>query len=611
MKRPLLAAALFAAILGSAVLAQAQSRARGFALDRFEPSDRGSRWFHAESLDQRSALGLVFDYANQPLVVYAPDGERTIAVVEHQFFVHAGGTLVVGDRVRLALSVPMALFQDGDVARVSTMIFESEHAKTLGDIRGGGDVRLAGRYGGPLVFTAGMQVFAPTGSRQSYTGDGSPHLRPRVNLAGDWGKAFAFAVQLGFRLRVWSDDLGFHIGPKDDDFAGSNMGGDTSCTAALGVKLAGGSITVGPEISFATMAGDFLGERTTPIEGLLGTHFTLGAFRFGVGSGPGIGHSFGTPALRAVLSAEYVEPFEQKPREDPDRDRDGIADRRDACRDKPGIVTNDAKTNGCPEPAPTADRDADGVTDEQDACPDKVGVPSNDATTRGCPAPKDRDGDGVVDEQDACPDQAGVRTDQPKTSGCPPPKDRDGDGVSDEQDACPDQAGVSTDVPKTTGCPAGSDRDEDGIVDAKDACPNYRGPKLFNHPEKTGCPIARIEGNEIKLRERIEFARGSALILAYSQFVLKDVLKVLQQDLKIRLLAVEAHTDSDGLPDYNKRLSQSRADAIVRWLVQRGVDPARLTATGVGAERPVDKNDTATGRLNNRRVEFHILERAQ
>ena len=59
--------------------AQAQ-QAPGFAIDRFDPSERGSEWFALESLDLRGearlAFGVVGDWGHKPLVLYAPDGSQ-------------------------------------------------------------------------------------------------------------------------------------------------------------------------------------------------------------------------------------------------------------------------------------------------------------------------------------------------------------------------------------------------------------------------------------------------------------------------------------------------------------------------------------------------------
>jgi outer membrane protein OmpA-like peptidoglycan-associated protein len=69
-------------------------------------------------------------------------------------------------------------------------------------------------------------------------------------------------------------------------------------------------------------------------------------------------------------------------------------------------------------------------------------------------------------------------------------------------------------------------------------------------------------------------------------------------------LEIGGHTDSDGDAAKNVALSQSRADAVKKILVDQGIDAARLTTKGYGSTKPVDVNTTPEGKANNRRVEF-------
>lgn len=67
---------------------------------------------------------------------------------------------------------------------------------------------------------------------------------------------------------------------------------------------------------------------------------------------------------------------------------------------------------------------------------------------------------------------------------------------------------------------------------------------------------------------------------------------------------IYGHTDNIGNADYNQKLSEKRAQAVVDYMVQRGVDASRLTAQGIGASQPVAANETVEGRQKNRRVEM-------
>src|SRR5688572_10128756 len=124
-KRPLIVAVALALVLALGRPAGAQTEGMqdlGFAIDRFEPAERGSDWFVLESLDfgsgLRPSIGLVADWASRPLVVYDPDDEVKTRIVESQLLTHAGVSLAIAGVVRFAVSVPVVLTQSGDAAMV-------------------------------------------------------------------------------------------------------------------------------------------------------------------------------------------------------------------------------------------------------------------------------------------------------------------------------------------------------------------------------------------------------------------------------------------------------------------------------------------------------------
>jgi OOP family OmpA-OmpF porin len=537
--------------------ADAQSEAKGFAIDRFDPSERGSEWFVLDSLDFRGklrpALGAVADYANKPLVFYDQNGDEAQALVKHQLYIHVGGSLVLWDRFRVAANLPIAAVVKGEGGNIGNTQYPVNQGGNIGDLRLSGDVRVFGEYRGLFSAAVGASVWLPTGSRDAYTGDGKVRIAPHAMLAGEVS-IFAWAAKLGVNVRL-----------QDGDLAGAQLGSELFAAGSAGLRLVDGKLLVGPEIYASTVMKDGLFRRRgTPFEGILGAHYWIkDQVRVGAGVGPGFTEGFGSPKVRAVASLEWV----------------------------PGI-----------KKAAPSDRDGDGILDADDACPDEAGVRSDDPAKNGCPV-RDRDGDGILDADDACPDEAGIASDDPAKNGCPE-HDRDGDGIMDDVDACPDEKGVASDDPAKNGCPV-RDRDGDGIPDSVDACPDVAGP-ANEDPAKNGCPPARIENGQIRILEQVRFKTGSAEILGESDGILNAVQQILSSHPEINQIGIEGHTDNVGKAAYNKKLSQQRAASVVKWLVSKGIDASRFTSAGYGLERPLADNASETGRRTNRRVEFHI-----
>jgi outer membrane protein OmpA-like peptidoglycan-associated protein len=258
-----------------------------------------------------------------------------------------------------------------------------------------------------------------------------------------------------------------------------------------------------------------------------------------------------------------------------DTDGDGIFDKDDACPDVAGI----AAFNGCP------DTDGDGIEDSKDDCPNEAGT----AELNGCP---DSDGDGIADKDDKCPTVAGLQA----LSGCP---DGDGDGVTDADDKCPTVAGPAA----NQGCPW-PDTDGDGVLDKDDKCPSVKGTVANN-----GCPEVseEVQKSLNAYAKTILFDTGKSSIKSQSEAVLGDIIKILNEYPNSKF-TVEGHTDSVGSDKLNQDLSDARASAVKDYLVKNGIDEFRLSSKGYGESKPIDKNTTAAGRANNRRVEINLAK---
>lgn len=180
--------------------------------------------------------------------------------------------------------------------------------------------------------------------------------------------------------------------------------------------------------------------------------------------------------------------------------------------------------------------------------------------------------------------------------GCP--IDSDKDGVCNGCDKCPDTP-LGCIVDKD-GCP--TDSDKDGVCDGLDKCPDTpAGVKV----DKDGCPIPEIvEKGRTTLEVLFDFDK-STIKGNYSKDI--DALADVMKKYEVLNVTIEGHTDNvckSKNPNYNKKLSQRRADAVKKYLVEKsGIDAKRLTAIGFGAEKPIASNETKEGRQKNRRVE--------
>ena len=168
------------------------------------------------------------------------------------------------------------------------------------------------------------------------------------------------------------------------------------------------------------------------------------------------------------------------------------------------------------------------------------------------------------------------------------PRDSDGDGVTDDKDQCPN-------TPKgapvnSVGCPL--DSDGDGVYDYLDQCPDT--PKGVS-VDARGCATA--------LTLRINFKHDSSTV---GEDYLADIAKAAQcvNEYPGNKVYIEGHTDSQGSDEYNQGLSERRAAAVVKALVDKyDIPAARLIARGFGESQPVADNTSNEGRFANRRVE--------
>lgn len=110
----------------------------------------------------------------------------------------------------------------------------------------------------------------------------------------------------------------------------------------------------------------------------------------------------------------------------------------------------------------------------------------------------------------------------------------------------------------------------------------------------------------ITLNGAVLFKHNSAELLPMARERLREVAQVLKEYDEGNQIVIEGHTDSRGSAEYNRSLSERRARSVRQFLVSEGVAEAIVSALGRGEDEPIDSNDSAEGRANNRRVEIEI-----
>jgi outer membrane protein OmpA-like peptidoglycan-associated protein len=106
----------------------------------------------------------------------------------------------------------------------------------------------------------------------------------------------------------------------------------------------------------------------------------------------------------------------------------------------------------------------------------------------------------------------------------------------------------------------------------------------------------------------IRFKKGKSEIDPACDPTMRYIAKLVKESPGFHV-QVDGHTDNVGKPENNRKLSQARAEAVVKYLTgKKGVDPGRLSAKGWGDTQPIADNKTDKGRAKNRRVDFTVTK---
>ncbi len=519
------------------------------------------------------ALLALTSYANNPLVLSTSQNDD--AQVKNRIMFLLGGSYAFLDRFEAGLHMPLYV-QNGDA--INSMMMFGEPAAS-GAARG--DLVLHAKaqlwrgeaVGGTFASALAGGLTLPTATDNEFAG-----------LAKPSGRILALAsLTPGLAAKRLTINL---------DVGGVIRGKTTFANITLGSGFAwgiGGAYRViDPMFLTAEAFGEVvpsgranaMGTKSalSTAEWLVGIRYQLERrSSLGLAVGRGLVAGFGAPDLRGVLEVTFtpgavdLPPLRGTEGDYSDRDGDGIPDSRDKCPDDPEDKDMFQDEDGCPDP----DNDGDGIPDAQDKCPldpeDKDGFQDAD----GCPD-KDNDNDGIPDAQDKCPNE---------------PEDKDG---FQDLDGCPDP-----------------DNDADGIPDTKDKCPN--DPETINgFQDDDGCPdkgdsLVMMSPDRLDTLESIQF---NGQKLAKQSFnVLGQVAATLRAHTEVVRVRITVHVQPSGNPDRDQELSVKRALAVRDWLVQWGINTARLDVRGFGGTKPLVPPTQRGAQSINDRVELVILER--
>jgi len=135
---------------------------------------------------------------------------------------------------------------------------------------------------------------------------------------------------------------------------------------------------------------------------------------------------------------------------------------------------------------------------------------------------------------------------------------------------------------------------------------SMKGVYNIEDPFEKDVPLQPIEAGTKMVLRNVFFETDSFRLKRESRHELDKLYQFLT-DNETLIVEISGHTDSIGSNRYNQELSHKRARSVYNYLVEKGIDPDRLTYKGYGETRPVATNNTAEGRARNRRTQIKIL----
>jgi outer membrane protein OmpA-like peptidoglycan-associated protein len=285
----------------------------------------------------------------------------------------------------------------------------------------------------------------------------------------------------------------------------------------------------------------------------------------------------------------------------PDTDDDGLRDQEEVSNYKTDPLNPDTDSDGLKDGGEINAYKTDPLKQDTDEDDLSDGDELNKYKTE--PVNPDTDGDNLKD---------GAEVNIFKTDPLKP--DTDFDGLSDGEevdkyktdplkpDTDFDELSDGDEINKYKTDPLKLDTDGGSVSDSREIMnktnpldPSDDVPKIQQE--------LKAEVNVPIVLDGIVFTTASSEITPASKEILMQAFNTLDRHPEIEV-NIQGHTDNVGKHDYNVKLSKRRADAVKTWLVNKGINPSRITTTGFGPDKPLTSNDTPENRQKNRRIEF-------
>lgn len=148
--------------------------------------------------------------------------------------------------------------------------------------------------------------------------------------------------------------------------------------------------------------------------------------------------------------------------------------------------------------------------------------------------------------------------------------------------------------------------EQPAVAEAEPAAPTAPEPSAGPYESE----LVSYDGENIWIRGKIDFDSSHRFITKSSRPVVDEIARLLAARPEIARVEIQGHRHSK-MKTGGEKVTQTRAEAVRDYLIDKGIDKKRLTAVGYGSQVPIDTNRTEAGRAANTRIELIILEHAR